>query len=156
MEGSKTSYAQFKKWEGGTDSGLSFDFRTRSSDGLLLYTDDPSTCDSLEIKLVGGRVRLRVNTGAGPGVIESSQQLASLSDDAWHSVSVLKRGANTTLVVDSDLQSLTCHTDNPGHLVLGNMSHNHYVYVGGLPSWYHSKLKVGTTLHFTSVHVRTV
>ena len=65
LEGSKTSYAQFKKWDGGTDSSLSFEFRTDSMEGLLVYTDDPTTCDNLELKLVDGRLRLRMNTGAG-------------------------------------------------------------------------------------------
>ena len=65
LEGSKTSYAQFKKWDGGTDSSLSFEFRTESREGLLVYTDDPTTCDNLELKLVDGRLRLRMNTGAG-------------------------------------------------------------------------------------------
>ena len=65
LEGSKTSYAQFKKWDGGTDSSLSFEFRTESREGLLVYTDDPATCDNLELKLVDGRLRLRMNTGAG-------------------------------------------------------------------------------------------
>ena len=30
-----------------------------------MYTDDPATCDNLELKLVDGRLRLRMNTGAG-------------------------------------------------------------------------------------------
>ena len=143
LEGSRTSYAQFKKWDGGTDSGLSFEFRTDSGDGLLLYTDDQSTCDSLEVKLVGGRLRLRVNTGLGPGVLQSGPALPPLHDGAWHRVTVVKRGANTTMVVDADRQSLTCDTTDPANLVLGNVSNNHYMYVGGLPSWYSTKLKVG-------------
>ena len=99
LEGSKTSYAQFKKWDGGTDSSLSFEFRTESSDGLLVYTDDPSTCDSLELKLVEGRLRLRMNTGAGPTILQSSQALPSLADGAWHRVAVVKLSTNTTLQV---------------------------------------------------------
>jgi hypothetical protein len=109
----------------------------------LLYTDDQSTCDSLELKLVAGRLRLRLNTGAGPGVLESGPELPGLGDGAWHRAAVVKRGPNTSLEVDQDTQSLTCHTTDPSNLVLGNLSSNHYVYVGGLPSWYSSKLKVG-------------
>ena len=66
---------------------------------MLLYTDDPSTCDSLELKLVGGRLRLRLNTGTGPTILESSPSLASLADGAWHRVAVVKLAANTTLQV---------------------------------------------------------
>ena len=110
---------------------------------MLLYTDDQSTCDSLELKLVGGRLRLRVNTGGGPGVLQSGPALPPLDDGAWHKVAVVKRGANTSMVVDADRQSLTCDTTDPANLVLGNISNNHYMYVGGLPSWYSTKLKVG-------------
>ena len=54
----------------------------------------------------------------------------------------------------SDLNSLVsfCRPKFPSHCnffcqmyspqVLGNVSNNHYVYVGGLPSWYLAKLKV--------------
>ena len=34
--------------------------------------------------------------------------------------------------------------------VLGNISNNHYVYVGGLPSWYLAKLKVS---HLMCEHI---
>ena len=107
LEGSKTSYAQFKKWDGGTNSSLSFEFRTESSDGLLVYTDDPSTCDSLELKLVDGRLRLRVNTGAGPTILQSSPSLPSLADGAWHRVAVVKLAANPTLQVNASVHPLS-------------------------------------------------
>ena len=107
LEGSKTSYAQFKKWDGGTNSSLSFEFRTESSDGLLLYTDDPSTCDSLELKLVEGRLRLRMNTGTGPMILQSSPSLPSLADGVWHRVAVVKLSANTTLQVRSCFSSFS-------------------------------------------------
>ena len=50
LEGSKTSYAQFPKWDGASDSSLSFEFRTDQPSGLLLYSDH-SSCVYLEIKL---------------------------------------------------------------------------------------------------------
>ena len=50
LEGSKTSYAQFPKWAGDSDSSLTFEFRTDQPNGLLLYSDHNS-CNYLEIKL---------------------------------------------------------------------------------------------------------
>ena len=72
-----------------------------------MYTDDPSTCDSLELKLVDGRLRLRVNTGAGPTILQSSPSLPSLADGAWHRVAVVKLSANTTLQVNASLHPLS-------------------------------------------------
>ena len=140
LEGSKTSYAQFRKWDGGTNSALSFEFRTEQTDGLLLYTDDTSTCDFLEIKLVRSAIRLRFNTGFGGQILTVSDQ--NYSDGDWHKVDVIKHGANTTLSVDEASDSVICDGNDLESLVLGNLSSNQYVYVGGLPSWYITKLKV--------------
>ena len=140
LEGSKTSYAQFRKWDGGTNSALSFEFRTEQTDGLLLYTDDSSTCDFLEVKLVGSAVRLRFNTGFGGQILTVGEQ--KYSDGSWHKVDVIKNGANTTLSVDKASDSVICDGEDLESLVLGNLSSNQYVYVGGLPSWYTTKLKV--------------
>jgi len=139
LEGSKTSYAQFRKWDGGTNSALSFEFRTEQTDGLLLYTDDSSTCDFLEVKLVGSAVRLRFNTGFGGQILTVGEQ--KYSDGSWHKVDVIKNGANTTLSVDKASDSVICDGEDLESLVLGNLSSNQYVYVGGLPSWYTTKLK---------------
>ena len=68
LEGSKTSYAQFPSWDqSNSDSSLSFEFRTGEPHGLLLYSDFKS-CQYLEIKLVGGQIRARIDTGYGEQV----------------------------------------------------------------------------------------
>ena len=68
LEGSKTSYAQFPAWAGvsssdSSDRKLSFEFRTAKPSGLLLYSDTV-TCEYLEIRLVRGELRARLDTGA--------------------------------------------------------------------------------------------
>ena len=50
-----------------SDSSLSFEFRTGEHHGLLLYSDFKS-CQYLEIKLVGGQIRARIDTGYGEQV----------------------------------------------------------------------------------------
>ena len=71
LEGSKTSYAQFPPWtiSGNSESSLSFEFRTAEQHGLLLYSDIKS-CQYLEIKLVSGQIRARMDTGYGEQVSE--------------------------------------------------------------------------------------
>ena len=43
LEGSATSYAQFRKWNAGLNGTLEFEFKTEQGNGLLLYTDDGGT-----------------------------------------------------------------------------------------------------------------
>jgi len=59
LEGSQTSYAQFKPWEGGSNSSIEFEFKTSISNSLLLYTDSPVEKEYLLVKIVDGSVRLR-------------------------------------------------------------------------------------------------
>lgn len=57
LDGSTDSYSQFRKWGGGTNGTLEFEFKTDQPNGLLLYTDDGGTYDFFEIKLVEGALR---------------------------------------------------------------------------------------------------
>ena len=82
LEGSKTSYAQFPAWAGVMSSSdrvnrkLSFEFRTAKPSGLLLYSDTV-TCEYLEIRLVGGELRARLDTGAVLAVTSGDDGLTS-------------------------------------------------------------------------------
>ncbi len=60
LEGSSSSYAQFRKWlPAGANASIELEFLTDQRDGVLLYTDDGGYYDFIEIKLVDGAVRLR-------------------------------------------------------------------------------------------------
>ncbi len=59
LEGSQTSYAQFRQWDGGLNSSIEFEFKTSQNNGLLLYTDNLAEKEYLMIKIVDGSVRLR-------------------------------------------------------------------------------------------------
>lgn len=59
LEGSQTSYAQFRQWHGGHNDTLAFEFSTKQKDALLLYTDNHQENEYVQIKLVNGNVMLR-------------------------------------------------------------------------------------------------
>lgn len=59
LEGSQTSYAQFRQWHGGHNDTLAFEFSTQQKDALLLYTDNHQENEYVQIKLVDGNVMLR-------------------------------------------------------------------------------------------------
>ena len=89
LEGSQTSYAQFRKWYSSPSAGLEFEFWTSQPYGLMLYTDDGGYYDFLEVKLVDGRLRIRLNLGMDHWLwmVHSFQksQLAFLSADSFSS-----------------------------------------------------------------------
>ena len=168
LEGSRTSYAQFRQWRGGANSTLRLEFSTHRADALLLYTDNRQTGEYAQLSLVGGAVRLRFNWGGGrAGMIEAGKDLNLLKrkskndddheaseDENWHSVVLLNSASETTLLVDRAFRARATFVraranrkrppkaeprlEHPNHFA--NHSSNSYVYVGGLPSWYETRL----------------
>jgi hypothetical protein len=59
LEGSQTSYAQFRQWHGGPNDTLAFEFKTGQKSCLLLYSDNKDEAEYIQIKLVDGYVMLR-------------------------------------------------------------------------------------------------
>ena len=100
LEGTHTSYAQFRKWFPSPNSSIQFEFLTRQPDGVLLYTDDGGYYDFIEIKLVDGSVRLRYNLGGGARVLHAGKNLHI--GEQWHLVQFLRKDSLTILRVDGE------------------------------------------------------
>ncbi|XP_076637715.1 neurexin 1 isoform X2 [Colletes latitarsis] len=134
LEGSATSYAQFRKWNAGLNGTLEFEFKTEQGNGLLLYTDDGGTYDFFEVKLVESALRLRYNLGGGAQIVTVGHDLG---DGHWHKVQITRWNENTTLTVDG---VSAVSTSRGKEFEFGKLAGNSDVYVGGMPSWYNSKL----------------
>ncbi|OAD62847.1 Neurexin-3a-alpha [Eufriesea mexicana] len=134
LEGSATSYAQFRKWNAGQNGTLEFEFKTEQGNGLLLYTDDGGTYDFFEVKLVESALRLRYNLGGGAQIVTVGHDLG---DGHWHKVQITRCNENTTLTVDG---VSAVSTSRGKEFEFGKLAGNSDVYVGGMPSWYNSKL----------------
>ncbi|XP_069697734.1 neurexin 1-like [Periplaneta americana] len=134
LEGSQTSYAQFRKWNAGLNGSLELEFKTEQPNGLLLYTDDGGTYDFFEIKLVEGALRLRYNLGGGAQILTVGRDL---NDGHWHKVQVQRNVERTSLTVDGVTQS---RSSRGKEFQFGRLASNSDVYVGGMPSWYNTKL----------------
>ena len=100
LEGTHTSYAQFRKWFPSPNSSIQFEFLTHQPDGVLLYTDDGGYYDFIEIKLVDGSVRLRYNLGGGARVLHAGKNLHI--GEQWHLVQFIRRNSLTILKVDGE------------------------------------------------------
>lgn len=134
LEGTSTSYAQFHKWNAGLNGSLEFEFKTDQGNGLLLYTDDGGTYDFFEVKLVESALRLRYNLGGGAQIVTVGRELG---DGHWHKVQITRDNENTTINVDGVGAT---STSRGKEFEFGKLSGNSDVYVGGMPSWYNSKL----------------
>lgn len=128
------TYSQFRKWGGGTNGSLEFEFKTEQPNGLLMYTDDGGTYDFFEIKLVEGALRLRYNLGGGAQIITVGR---NLNDGHWHKVHVQRHEERTILSVDGVSQM---RTSRGKEFNFGRFSTNSDIFVGGMPEWYHTKL----------------
>ncbi|XP_023287827.1 neurexin-3, partial [Orussus abietinus] len=134
LEGSSTSYAQFRKWNAALNGTLELEFKTEQGNGLLLYTDDGGTYDFFEVKLVESALRLRYNLGGGAQIVTVGHDLG---DGHWHKVQITRNNENTSLTVDGVGAT---STSRGKEFEFGKLAGNSDVYVGGLPGWYYSKL----------------
>ncbi|XP_055677367.1 neurexin-1 isoform X2 [Lutzomyia longipalpis] len=134
LDGSQTSFAQFRKWFTGLNGSLELEFKTEQPNGLVLYTDDGGTYDFFELKLVEGALRLRYNLGGGAQIITVGRDL---HDGHWHKVQVLRSDEHSTLTVDGVSQT---RSSRGKEFQFGKFATNSDVFVGGMPNWYNSKL----------------
>ncbi|XP_071742721.1 neurexin 1 isoform X4 [Lepeophtheirus salmonis] len=141
LEGSSTSYAQFRKWyPTGKNSSIKFEYKSKSSNGILLYMDDGGYHDFIEIKLVNDSVRTRYNFGTGSRVLSVPYSKFKKEPSEWISIEFAKIDDGTTaLCVDGVYAERGLFSPEISSS-FGNYSQNSHVYVGGLPSWYLTKL----------------
>lgn len=134
LDGSQSSYAQFRHWNAALNGSLEFEFSTDQPNGLILYTDDGGTFDFFEVKLVEGALRLRYNLGGGAQIITAGR---NLSDQRWHQASIRRNVDQTSLTVD---HVTVTRTSRGREFDFGSLNTNSLVYIGGLPDWYASRL----------------
>ncbi|XP_075391345.1 neurexin-1 isoform X18 [Tenrec ecaudatus] len=97
--GAEGQWTRFPKWNACCESEMSFQLKTRSARGLVLYFDDEGFCDFLELILTrGGRLQLSFSIFCA----EPATLLADtpVNDGAWHSVRLRRQFRNTTLYID--------------------------------------------------------
>lgn len=76
---------------------LSFRFKTRKPDALLVATRDDSLMDKLEISLNGGRLKASLHIGLIAKTVSTG---SGLDDNLWHTVKFQRRGMSIELRVD--------------------------------------------------------
>ncbi|XP_061766435.1 neurexin 1a isoform X19 [Nerophis ophidion] len=123
--GAEGQWARFPVWNACCESEMSFNMKTKSSHGLLVYFDDEGFCDFLELFILNGRLSLRFSIFcAEPASVVSD---AAVDDGQWHAVTVRRNFKNTTLVVDDDVKWVEVKSKRRDMTVFSNL------FVGGIP-----------------------
>ncbi|KAI3379725.1 hypothetical protein SNEBB_004378 [Seison nebaliae] len=116
------------------NGSISFEFKTSQPNGILLYMDDGGLTDYLLVSLVGSRARLRLNY-VTPGQESASTYIGKdLSNNQWHSVSILRRGPETILRLDGVAAIVRQTGEGNDDILLGNHTNNSPIYLFGIPT----------------------
>ncbi|CAH8431817.1 unnamed protein product [Schistosoma intercalatum] len=111
---------------------ISFRFRTKEINGLILYGDS-SQGDYFCVELYRGRLRVRVNLGTVPLSDEPTDNIVDagslLDDDQWHDVQIIREEKNLNISVDRikvwrNISAIFVH-----------MNMNRNLSIGGLPDY---------------------
>uniref|UniRef100_A0A4W6E8D2 Neurexin 1b n=1 Tax=Lates calcarifer TaxID=8187 RepID=A0A4W6E8D2_LATCA len=100
--GAEGQWARFPVWNACCESEMSFNMKTKSSHGLLVYFDDEGFCDFLELLILNGKLSLRFSIFcAEPATVISD---TAVNDNQWHTVTIRRNFKNTTLMVDNEIK----------------------------------------------------
>lgn len=104
---------------------LDLEVKTISTEAILLYNGgSPAQPDFLALDIYQGKVRLQVEKGNGPLLLESERKI---NDGHWHNISCQLTTAHATLSVDGQLVTLSPRSSMKRYLDLDGS-----FYVGGV------------------------
>ncbi|XP_031696554.1 neurexin-1a isoform X7 [Anarrhichthys ocellatus] len=123
--GAEGQWARFPVWNACCESEMSFNMKTKSSHGLLVYFDDEGFCDFLELLILNGKLSLRFSIFcAEPATVVSD---TAVNDSQWHAVTIRRNFKNTTLKVDNEKKWVEVKSKRRDMTVFSNL------FVGGIP-----------------------
>ncbi|XP_028323530.1 neurexin-1a-like isoform X25 [Gouania willdenowi] len=123
--GTEGQWARFPVWNACCESEMSFNMKTKSSHGLLVYFDDEGFCDFLELLLMNGKLSLRFSIFcAEPATIVSNTEV---NDSQWHTVTIRRNFKTTSLIVDSEIKWVEVKSKRRDMTVFSHL------FIGGIP-----------------------
>ncbi|XP_078032354.1 neurexin-1a isoform X15 [Epinephelus lanceolatus] len=123
--GAEGQWARFPVWNACCESEMSFNMKTKSSHGLLVYFDDEGFCDFLELLILNGKLSLRFSIFcAEPATVVSD---TAVNDSQWHAVTIRRNFKNTTLKVDNETKWVEVKSKRRDMTVFSHL------FVGGIP-----------------------
>ncbi|XP_045580915.1 neurexin-1a isoform X11 [Salmo salar] len=123
--GAEGQWARFPMWNACCESEMSFNMKTKSSHGLLVYFDDEGFCDFLELLIHNGKLSLRFSIFcAEPAMVLTN---TTVNDSQWHTVTIKRNFKNTTLMVDKEVKWVEVKSKRKDMTVFS------YLFLGGIP-----------------------
>ncbi|XP_041865757.1 neurexin-1a isoform X1 [Melanotaenia boesemani] len=123
--GAEGQWARFPVWNACCESEMSFNMKTKSSHGLLVYFDDEGFCDFLELFILNGKLHLRFSIFcADPATVVAD---TAVNDSQWHTVTIRRNFKNTTLTVDNEIKWVEVKSKRRDMTVFSHL------FVGGIP-----------------------
>ncbi|XP_070980804.1 neurexin-1a-like isoform X3 [Oncorhynchus clarkii lewisi] len=123
--GAEGQWARFPMWNACCESEMSFNMKTKSSHGLLVYFDDEGFCDFLELLIHNGKLSLRFSIFcAEPAMVLTN---TTVNDSQWHTVTIQRNFKNTTLMVDKEVKWVEVKSKRKDMTVFS------YLFLGGIP-----------------------
>uniref|UniRef100_A0A8C1MQB4 Neurexin 2 n=1 Tax=Cyprinus carpio TaxID=7962 RepID=A0A8C1MQB4_CYPCA len=131
----KGSYLALATLQAYASMHLFFQFKTTSTDGLLLFNSGDGS-DFIVVELVKGYVHYVFDLGNGPSLMKGNSE-KPLSDNQWHNV-VVSRDTNNVHTLKIDSRTVTQHSNGARNLDLKGE-----LYIGGVAkSMYNSLPKL--------------
>ncbi|OQV11780.1 Chondroitin sulfate proteoglycan 4 [Hypsibius exemplaris] len=113
---------------------IELEIKTVATDGLVLYNGgSPTQPDFLALDIFQGRIRLQVEKGNGPLLLQSERLI---NDGEWHNISCQVTTAHAQLTVDGQLVALSPRSSMKRYLDLDGS-----LYVGGVESTRKTRLR---------------
>ncbi|XP_077470380.1 neurexin-1a-like isoform X6 [Stigmatopora argus] len=123
--GAQGQWARFPVWNACCESEMTFNMKTKSSHGLLVYFDDEGFCDFLELFILNGRLSLSFSIFcAEPASLISD---TVVNDSQWHAVTIRRNFKNTTLMVDNESKWVEVKSKRRDMTVFSHL------FIGGIP-----------------------
>ncbi|XP_041714999.2 neurexin-1a isoform X4 [Coregonus clupeaformis] len=123
--GAEGQWARFPMWNACCESEMSFNMKTKSSHGLLVYFDDEGFCDFLELLINNGKLSLRFSIFcAEPATVLTN---TAVNDSQWHAVTIRRNFKNTTLMVDNEVKWVEVKSKRRDMTVFSHL------FLGGIP-----------------------
>ncbi|XP_058240457.1 neurexin 2b isoform X8 [Hemibagrus wyckioides] len=121
---SKGSYLALATLQAYASMHLFFQFKTTSSDGLILYNSGDGS-DFIVVELVKGYIHYVFDLGNGPSLMKGNSD-KPLNDNQWHNV-VVSRDTNNMHTLKIDSHTVTQHSNGARNLDLKGE-----LYIGGV------------------------
>ncbi|XP_059146406.1 neurexin-1a-like, partial [Physella acuta] len=134
LDGSPGSYLKYPPWDPCLNGSLSFEFKTKEPNSLLLYLNKGGFM-YFEIKMYKGGIRLRLNFGDGTQILRAGE---ALNNGEWHSVEVRQDGDSTFLKVDNLEQHKKSSTALQD-FTPSTSTNDTFLFIGGIPPEYDSR-----------------